>query len=103
MAKKRSTKGSQEQQPQYRYDVPIESSEELSSKSRYKLKLAYIIDPEEIAMLIAASMEPYVDLTVVNTPDVDYTTYSEEEIQSLVSGQYKRKVRKARCAVPETK
>lgn len=86
---------------QYRYDPLTENEPEQNSKeSKYRLKLVYLIDPNEVAELIAASQAPYIDSPREANPQ-DYPTYSIEEIVDLLSGTYKRRRRKNRS--PETK
>jgi hypothetical protein len=97
MSKKR--KGTKEQ---FHYDPPIEQEQPVSNEPKYRLKLAYVIDPEEVAALVNASDTP-LDSPAKETEFIDYPTYSEEEVLALINGEpYRRKSRKKKT-VSESK
>ena len=63
-------------------------------RETYKLKVAYLLDPEETAALVVASSAPYEE-TPIAPSRVEHETYSQEEAVALITGTpLKRKKRK---------
>lgn len=89
MSKKRK---SSKEQP--RYEPPVEQEPEASSEPKYRVKTLYLLDPVEVAELIAASSAPFVD-PPKSTEVVLYDSYSMEEVLALQEGKpYRRKRKK---------
>jgi hypothetical protein len=73
---------------QFDYDPPYEPEEVVEQpKVKYKTKLVYLIDQDEVNALIDASNAPYVEpeKPVVN---LNYESYSQEEVNDLIDGIY---------------
>jgi len=71
----------------YDYQPPIEQEQELRTESKYRLKMAYTLDQDEVNLLIDASHAPYVELPSEVIHSTEYDTYSEDEVLSLLDGQ----------------
>jgi len=86
LAKKNKRKSRSEEQ--FEYDPPFEIEEQMEPpKVKYKQVLAYLIDQDEVNMLVEASYSEYVEPpgSIVNT---NYLTYIEEECVALIDGNF---------------
>lgn len=87
------------------YDPPsFEEQEESEAVERpkYRLTLAYLIDQEEVNMLVAASTEEFVD-PPESEPSLNYETYTMMEAVQLVNNDYKPPKKAAAAALKKKK
>ena len=80
----------------FEYDPPFESEEPLEKpRTKYKTVMVYLIDQDEVNVLIEASNSTYVEAPKPAF-DYNYSTYTEEECLALqncayVPRKYKKK------------
>ena len=84
MSKKNKNKN-RTREPEDRYDPPVEEDYE-PPRTVYKATLVYLIDQDEVNMLIQASTAEYVE-PPVPVRDEYYTTYEEYEVFQLLNGE----------------
>ena len=87
MSKKPKRKSSRDP---VRYDPPFEfeqDEEPLAKQPKYKTKLVYLLDQDEVNMLVDASTAEYVD-EIPPEFHINYATYSEEEVLALLDCDY---------------
>ncbi len=87
MTKKKKRKN-RTREPSDDYEVPFELDDEVEQpKIAHKIVLAYLIDQDEVNMLINASTAEYVEppgpVTTINQ-----NSYSEDEVFALISGDF---------------
>lgn len=97
MSKKRKSP----REPSYQYTPPIDQEQEPKNEPKYRLKMVYLIDQDEVNELIEASCAPYVDPSPP-TQQTDYDTYSEDEVLALMDGKPYRRKRLKKKLVSET-
>jgi hypothetical protein len=83
------------------YQPPIEQEQEPRNEPKYRLKMAYLIDQDEVNQLIEASQAPYVD-EPKEFELTNYSTYVEEEVVALLAGEPYRRKRFKKKSVSET-
>lgn len=85
-SKKFSTKEQRVEQ-ELLHEVPEKIHGYVKSTPTTALILEYLLDKEEVRLLIEASSAPYVD-PLETIPSVNYATFSPEEVSNLVDGNY---------------
>jgi hypothetical protein len=98
---KKSKRGKRAKEPLH-YDPPFEHEEEelppKESTPKYRVKMAYLLDQEEVNRLIEASSAPLPEIAQPE-PTIHFNSYTEEEVQSLLEGDFKpRKTKKKKSS-----